>query len=196
MTALATVGELELHLGHPVSDPASADQALEGASGAVRAYCKWVIAPQETVTLEVTGTGTEMASLPTLYLVDLTEIRIDGVVVDSATVPYPKWTRKGQVFWQFGWPRHARLEFDVTHAYPTTPDLIRLIVLDMASRTMDMAAQRVANPEGLVLAEVGSVKRQWAGGGASAAGTSGGGAAGMSSLTERLLDQYSLAGVP
>lgn len=182
MDTLATVGELENHLQRDV-DQGYAEQALALASGAARAYCGWDLA-RETATLRVDGNGTSILSLPTLNLIDVHEIRINGVAVD---MQYVHWSPRGQIFWwrgdpptstrwRGGWPEFGVIEADVDHGYDPIPDLIKLVVLDLA-------ACRQSNPEGLASATVGQVSKSWSTGGGSSE-------YGLSELHAVLLDRY------
>lgn len=156
MDPLATIGELEAHLQRTV-DAASANLALALASGAVRAYCGWDLAAEET-TLLAYGDDTPILTLPTLHLLDVTAIRIDGAEVDLSipvTDGRPSWSRKGQIFRAAGWPRFAEVEVDLVHGYDVIPDLIKLV-------TLDVAAVSIVNPENLVSAVTGHVSRTWA----------------------------------
>lgn len=171
MASLATAGELNLHLQREV-DPASADQALALASGAVRAYCGWGLAREET-TFYFEGDGNPIVSLPTMELVTVSEIRIDGDLYVPTTF-LPAWSRKGQGYLGCGWARYAQFEVDLLHGYDPVPDLVKLVTLDLASR-------QIGNPEALVSATVGEVSKTW---------SSAGSTAQMTTLHERLLDTY------
>lgn len=172
MTPLATAAELNTHLQRTV--PADqAELALAGSSGAVRAYCRWGIS-SATETLYADGDGASMITLPTLLLTDVTEIRVENVPVDLVTLPYPIWSRNGQIFYGGLWTKHAKVEVDCTHGFDPVPDLVRLVVLSLAARA-------IANPEGTISARVGSVQRTWA---------TSNGQNDMTELHMRLLDQY------
>lgn len=169
MDALATAGELDIHLQREI-DEDRAGLALQLASGAVRAYCGWDLSLQ-TTTLQVDGTGTILLTLPTLCLGAVTEIRVDTLPLDLATV-IP--ARKGQILRRSGWPRGALVEVDCDHGYDPIPDLIKLVVLEQAAKSL-------TNPEGLTSATTGRVTRTWAGTGTQPR---------LSALDERLLDRY------
>lgn len=176
MDPLATVGELENHLQREV-DQGQGEQAVTLASGAVRAYCGWDLA-RESTTLYADGTGSSLLSLPTLYLIDVTALRIDGETVDPAGIDMPTWSRKGQLFRWIGFPRHAVVEADVVHGYNPIPDLVKLVVLDVAACNLN-------NPQQLASVTVGQVSKTW---------PTGAGYAeyGLSSLHAALLDRYRL----
>jgi hypothetical protein len=179
MDPLATDGELQTHLQR-VIDPVGAELALTLASGAVRAYCGWNLA-QETATLTGYGDGGQILTLPTLMLTTVTEVRIDGEVQDL-TLPVTDRgrvlpTQKGQLFLAAGWPAFCEVQADVVHGYDPVPDLVKLVVLDMAAR-------RLVNPDLLVSATVGQVSKTYATGRSDPTA--------MTSLHERLLDRFRL----
>lgn len=176
MEPLATVGELELHLQRPV-DEDRAKQALQLASGAVRAFCNWDITQQDT-TFEVAGNGTIVLTLPTMFLNSVAAVRVNGTVVDITT-PGLSWTRRGQLIRMAGWASFSTVQVDCNHGYPPgeIPDLIKLITLEMSCRAM-------TNPEGLASAKVGAVTRTFAAGSGSNSGAK------LTYLDERLLDRY------
>lgn len=173
MDPLATAGELDVHLQRTV-DPDQAGQAVQLASGAVRAYCKWDLTRQ-TTTLQAAGTGTVVLTLPTLELIDVTAVRIGGVALDLDPALL-SWTRRGQLLRPAGWPRLGNVEVDCTHGYDPVPDLIKLVVLELAAKGLN-------NPLGLVSATVGQVTRTYA----SSSNTPA-----LSELDQRLLERYSI----
>lgn len=175
MDPLASAGELETHLRRTV-DPTQAEQALALASGAVRAFCGWDIA-RESTTLTAEGSGTVVVSLPTLHLVAVSEVRVNGVALDIDPIQWA-WTSRGQLLRAGGWPRYAQIEVDCTHGFDPIPDLIKLVVLEHAARAD-------SNPEGLIAATVGQVSRTWARGDAAASRR-------LSELDQRLLSRYAI----
>lgn len=174
MGPLADVGELEKHLQRDFDVQERAEQALILASGAVRAYCGWNLDREET-TFEFDVDGSRILSLPTLHLQDLVELRVKGLPLTPADARYPLWSRKGQLYLAGGWARHAVIEADVIHGYDPVPDLIKLVVLDLAAR-------QLSNPEGLLQKTVGVVSRTYAGPDPN----------GLTALHTRLLDRYAL----
>ncbi len=174
MAALADIGALENHLQKKFTTPdsqAAANQALILASGAVRAYCGWDLDVQDE-TFEDYGDGSCVLTLPTLSLLD-----VRGISVNGTDLPLPDpnivWTLKGQILNSNGWAKECVVTVDATHGYNPLPDLIRLVVLDVAGKQMN-------NPEGLVSATVGEVSRTY-----SSSST-----AGMTALHQTLLDRY------
>ncbi|MFF1555619.1 hypothetical protein ACFVX3_31840 [Rhodococcus erythropolis] len=103
---------------------------LNVASGAVRSYCGWHVAPvlEETVTLD--GDGGTVLILPTLRIVSLDEVRVQGAVV-----PDVEWAQHGVVRGQ--WPNRWRsIEVDMHHGYDAPADLLG-VVLDAAARAVN-----------------------------------------------------------
>lgn len=76
-------------IGHPSQDP---DTLAGRANAAVRDYCGWHVAPvlQETVTVESDGSG--VVFLPTLRIVSVEAVEVDGSPV---TVQRRDWSQNG-----------------------------------------------------------------------------------------------------
>lgn len=174
MLPLADAGELALHLQRTDLDPVGAGQAVQLASGAVRAYCKWSIT-EVTETLSTTGSGTWVLSLPTMLLSDVTAVWVRGVDLGDLTEIPIHWTKAGQLMWSAGWPRFTRIDADCRHGYPPAdvPDVLKLVTLELAARTIN-------NPQGLLSATTSTVSRTWAGANQPR----------LSELDQRLLDPY------
>lgn len=181
MDPLVTAADLGSYLQRPVDD-GPAQLACAAASGAVRAYCRWDITYTDADTLHAVGTDAPVLGLPTLRLVDVTAVRVDGTAVDLTTI---KWTRRGQLYYptsiqrdlpfmrpygaQQVWSRWSLIEVDCAHGYDPIPDEIKLVALSIAAR-------HYTNPEGLQTAAVGSVSRTYS----------------ISPLDASLLDAYRL----
>lgn len=149
MEPLVTVAELETHLQRDI-DPEVAALAVASASGIVRDFCRWIVAPAEEATFVLDGSGRTLQGLPTLYLTAVSEVRVDGHPINDFT-----WSRRGQLHRDAGWPDRLRsVEVDCTHGYPTTPDTVRAVVLVLATRP-------ATNPEGLRSKTVGAVARSF-----------------------------------
>lgn len=161
MEPLVSAEEFAGHLQRDL-DRFSAEQALAGASGFARDYCRWGILEEET-TWTLDGTGTSLLSLPTLYLTDVAEVRIDGTVIAApaagaapASDQYT-WSEKGLLARAAGWPKRYRcIEVDVVHGYPLAqvPEAIKAVVMVIAARSM-------VNPEGLRSKTVGAVSKSY-----------------------------------
>lgn len=177
MDPLATVDELEKHLGHTLDDQEAAEQALTLASGAVRAYCKWEISRNPAADMEVYGDGSHMITLPTLCLLDVMSIAVDGVDIGPLTRSVDlMWSRKGQIHRTEGWHEEAVVNLVVDHGFEPVPDAVKLVTLDAACR-------QLTNPENLVSATTGAVSRTWS-------STSTTETTALSALHQVLLDNY------
>jgi hypothetical protein len=148
---LASADELSTHLQTPVPG-AVADLALAGASGAVRAYCGWDLS-RETRTFVLVGDGTVLLTLPTMELLAVSAVRVDGVPLDLA-VSVPTVLRLGQLILAEGWPAGSVIEVDADHGYDTVPDVVRLVTLTIAARIVN-------NPDNYKTANVGTVTRTY-----------------------------------
>jgi hypothetical protein len=159
MDPLVTVEELASYLQSGTVDRATAELVVAGASGMVRAYCGWIISREET-TFTLDGSGHTLLALPTLNLVEVTEVRIDGIVIDAydpeaASEWQYRWSAAGVLDRPVGWPRRFRcVEADVVHGYDPVPDLVKLVTLARAGCDYD-------NPERLTVRAVGAISRSY-----------------------------------
>lgn len=93
---------------------------IDAALAAARRYCGWHVSPVRTGdVVEVDGPGHTSAvlSLPTLHLLDVTDIVEDGVDVNVARDVY--WSRTGNVYkrgWARGWTP-GPVVVTITHGY-------------------------------------------------------------------------------
>lgn len=100
------------------------------ASGAIRSYCGWHVAPVETETLVLDGHGGTILDLPTLRLVSLEEVRVQGAVVAD-----PEWSSDGTV--RGLWPdRWRSIEVTMRHGFDAPADLLGIVV-DAAARAVN-----------------------------------------------------------
>lgn len=131
MEPLANREEFAHYLQGQVSDDV-ADLALADASGTIRGICGWHIAPVVTETFIIDGNGTSVLTLPTLRLVHVDRIRIDGQ--DYADfVAFPR----GQIYRCGTWPaRIGVVEVEVSHGFNEAPDAVRAVALGMAARSI------------------------------------------------------------
>lgn len=151
MDPLVTADDLATHLQRPV-EPKPAALAVAGASGVVRAHCGWSISFEQAVTLHAAGSGTKVVGLPTLHLVAVDEVRVDGVVLAPQDFV---WARRGQLYREASWPGpFGVVEVDCDHGYVLIPDVVRLV-------TLSVAAREYTNPVRLRTAAVGSVSRTY-----------------------------------
>lgn len=168
MAALASAADLDLHLQRSIA-PDVAALALAGASGAVRSYCGWGLL-RETTTFTVDGTGSTVLDLPTLYLVSISDVLVDGLAINPDDVQ-PVVHPRGQLVWANIWPNLTKVEVEAVHGYDPVPDIAKLLTLTIAARIIN-------NPDNLRSASVGTVTRSYD--------------AKLTALDMRLLDQFRL----
>lgn len=102
---------------------------LDVASAAIRSYCGWHVTPVITETVTVDGDGGTIVNLPTLRLVSVEEVRVQGVVVQDV-----EWSKDGTLRGQ--WPdRWRSIEVDIVHGYQAPADLLGVMV-DAAARAV------------------------------------------------------------
>jgi hypothetical protein len=157
MDPLITAEELTKFVGFSI-DPDLAALAIAAASGIVRDHCGWSISIEQT-TFVVDGNGSIVASLPTLRLIGVDAVRLNGVALtlaDPLAGPFiPStactWSAVGQLFRAAGWPVRARcIEADVVHGFDVTPDTVRAV-------TLRMGALWMSNPQNYASRTVGGV---------------------------------------
>lgn len=130
----------------PGVDPEVAAGLLAAASGLIRAYCGWHIAPSITETITVDGSGTTVLGLPTLHLTDLSEVTINGE--DEADV---EWTERGllRLSCRGPWPQRWRsITVTMTHGYDCAPAAMAAVATAMARRV-------TVNPDALTNESIG-----------------------------------------
>ncbi len=115
-TPLVVADDLAEFPGAPFSDTVATS-----AGESIRSEVGWHIAPELTETLTVDSDGGRYLFLPTLRLVDVTEVR--DVTSDTPRV-LDGWrqSEKGILYRVGGWPvGMSALKVDLTHGYPTCP---------------------------------------------------------------------------
>lgn len=136
MAALASPAELSVWLQREV-DQASAAQALNAASAAIRGACGWSITEETVTGLVVDGYRCEVF-LPTRRLTAV------SAVTDYETVLAPsayEWASHGRLRKASGtWGKTVTVSF--THGYAAVPDAVRAACLSVAARAVE-------NPQGL-----------------------------------------------
>jgi len=127
---------------------------LEYATGLVRGYCGWHIAPEVSETLIVDGSGTRELLLPSLHVTDVSWISNDGETVpltDVAWWHYGRLVRLVQYTDCGVWTAKPRgVEVDVTHGYADTPADVRAVIASVTARAS-------VTPSGVVSESAGSV---------------------------------------
>jgi len=128
----------------------SPDDAVDGASGMIRRLCGWHIWPQQTDTVQITPRGGEQLALPTLNLVSVSSITVNGDVLDlSSVTTWPSGVIERNPdqcdsrFWRDPdfWPRHGTVTVEFTHGYGTVPPEIKAVCQSLASRWPASASQ-------------------------------------------------------
>lgn len=124
---------------------ANADN-LAAAEAAIRKYCGWHIAPviQEDFVLD--GTGTKTLFVPTMKLVDIISVVVDGVVVDPASL---EWSEAGFIRAPGIWTDKLRsVRLTIEHGHESAPDV--------AEKVIAIAARASASPTGVVRENAGA----------------------------------------
>lgn len=103
--------------------PAGVDAAqFEAAAAAVRAYAGWHIAPVIEDTLILDGGGARRLILPTLRVVEIVSLEVDGHVIDE-----PEWSASGILWGRFS-DRPRSVKITMRHGFDEAPvDLVELI---------------------------------------------------------------------
>lgn len=132
MAALATPADLASYLQTSV-DTATATQALDKASGAIRSHCLWTIS-QETVTAQTfDGTGTRSLWLPTLRLTNVASVTEKSLPL--TVVVHYDWTLYGRLIRVGCWPDTPRsIVVTYTHGWSPVPDAVAGVCLNVAAR--------------------------------------------------------------
>jgi hypothetical protein len=101
---------------------------LAGALAAARAYCGWHVIPECEETVTVDGPGSPLLVLPTLRLVDLTQLAEGGVQLDVDSV---EWSGRGLVrkpghgCWT---AKYRGITATMTHGFTSAPDFIAAVL--------------------------------------------------------------------
>lgn len=101
----------------------------EAACGAVRAYCRWHVAPSVPEPITVDGSGAAVLFLPTLHLTAVTSITNDGTAVVD-----PEWSESGMVRRAGCWTRKLRgVVANITHGYETCPPEVLAVAAELVT---------------------------------------------------------------
>lgn len=115
--------------------PATDDDRLSQAESVVRDYCGWHIAPvREDETHTIHDVPCDRIYLPTLRLVDVTAITLNGAPldVDDFTWDASGWLEPNAGYWQ--WTRGGELVVTFTHGYEDVPPSVERAVQAIAQR--------------------------------------------------------------
>lgn len=133
------------------------EAACEGASSAVRRYCRWHVTPiiEETVVLD--GNGGSVLKLPSMHVVDVLEVKIGGNVVPADQYA---WSEVGliELHGRLGcWARfpqvYRSVEVTLQHGYHTAPDLTAI--------ASQVARYALASPMGRTREQAGQIAVSW-----------------------------------
>ena len=142
---LTTVDEWGNYTAAPA--PANAAALLAAASAKITRYCGWGIA-RETVTGQVLDSdGGWLLRLPTLYLVSVTSVQVDGTAVSDFTV-----SRRGMLDRRpGGWPEgFGRVTASYVHGYDPVPADLKALSVAVALRGRDTATGRTGLTVGAI----------------------------------------------
>lgn len=114
------------------------DDRLNQAEGAVRAYCRWHIAPSRIETVTIRGNGSAILTLPSLYVTGITSVTCDGTVLTSDDF---WWSEAGVLTRVNAAWTEAAVVVVFTHGYADVPPEITGVV-------QSLAARGIANPKG------------------------------------------------
>lgn len=138
------------------------DAALVAAEAAVRSYCGWHVAPSKAETVTVRGEGEPALLVPSLHVTGVTEVRVDGKVVDDVS-----WYAHGALYSQRGYGRWCgRVEVDMTHGYEANSPAGEVL----RSTILAVAARAIASPSGVVRSQVGQISETYSQTGSNQAG--------------------------
>lgn len=131
---------------------------VDSASAAIRDLCGWHIAPIVEQTFIVDEPlGRADIFLPTLRLLEITAVKVDGVALDAEELAALDWSSRGYLSRGNGgrWPTRRRsVEITVRHGWAATPASVSQVCLALAQR-MGTA------PAGLVRQQVGQRSEEY-----------------------------------
>lgn len=130
------------------SDPRLAP-LVEGANRAVRNYCGWHIAPVVVEPLEFDSWGETVLQLPTLRLVSVGTVLVDGAAAAGYQV-----SKKGMIRFAAPLPyKFGAVTLELTHGFESAPDAAQVITQTV------LAA--LASPMGATREQAGAIAVQW-----------------------------------
>lgn len=116
--------------------------AIDAATGLVRDYCGWHVTPVETQTLTFRARGERAMLLPSLRVVAVRSVVVDGVPVDVDGI---EWDPSG-ILWLGGVT--GQVEAVVDHGFDEVPALVAVILA--------AAARMQAAPDGATSVKIGT----------------------------------------
>lgn len=131
---------------------------VESASAAIRDLCGWHIAPVVEQTLLIDEPmGRADIFLPTLRLLEVTAVTVEGVALDVDQLAAVDWSSRGYLGRGNGgrWPTRRRsVEVTVRHGWPAPPASVARVCMALAQRMG-------ASPAGLVRQQVGQRSEEY-----------------------------------
>lgn len=170
---LVTTTELDAYLS---GDP---DAALTAAEAAVRSYCRWHVAPVKTETVTLWGGGDQALLVPSLHVVSVESVTVDGVAVTDFT-----WREHGILHGR-GWT--GRVVVSMTHGF----DVESAAAEVLRSTILAVAARAKVSPDGIVRSQVGQVSETY-----SQTGFNQAGGVSLLDIEKAALDDYRLPSRP
>ena len=136
--------------GLKVGDPRLLATA-QAASAAVRAYCRWHVAPviEETVVLD--ATGGRVLQLKSMEVRDVSEVKVLGRVLDESEFA---WSADGLLEGDKPFPcRYRSVEVTLQHGFDEVPDLSAI--------ASQIARFALASPMGRTREQAGQIAVSW-----------------------------------
>lgn len=148
LDAFATAAQMEQRSqgALPADTPFLAD-ALLAATKLIREYCGWRIADQEQETVWLDDLGGPILALPSLAVVSLDEILLDGVAIDVTTL---RWLPDGRLLEPYRVPVARAVQVKMTHGFAVVP-------ADLVDLTLHVSARALGSPLGIVREASGGV---------------------------------------
>lgn len=160
-----TVDDVIAYTNGTLADDDETARMLAAALAAARTYCRWPVTPvvtDDVVTLD--GPADQLLALPTMQLVDLTELTENGVAADVDTLlwqPAPVGRPvRATVYKPFGayWTGcRGEITVTMTHGFDTADDF-NAAVLDAVAR---MATAKSRADPALIEKRVADVDYRW-----------------------------------
>lgn len=149
-----------------MAEPTADDTAA--ALAAVRRYCGWHVAPEQSETVVVDGPGSPLLMLPTLHIVDLTTVTEDGVLIDTDYLTWSQdgrvrkrqiawWETTGQLHGYFWTSAYQGVVVTMTHGYAEAPDFDKAVSMVAES----FAASGLRDDQSMTMKQVDDVRYQW-----------------------------------
>lgn len=166
---LVTTTELDAYLS------GDSETALATAEAAVRAYCGWHVAPVKSETVTVWGGGDGVILVPSLHVVSVESVTVDGEPVTDFT-----WREHGTLH---GRCWRGRVEVSFTHGFDLGSPAYEVV----RGQILAIAARAKASPDGVMRAQVGQVSETY-----SQTSTNQAGGVSLLTVEKKALDAYVL----